>query len=89
MERQGRVYLGMREDSRFYHSGGPLQVFLPGLEHQFYLPRKLLLMAFQEPGSPQEHGRVNVVAAGMCMVPRSGEGKAALFRHLQCIHIPP
>ena len=61
------VHMGILETAVGDHRLGPAarRVLLGGLEHQFHLSGKLVPDLIQHIGSPQEHGSVGVVSAGV------------------------
>ena len=90
MEGQGRVHPGVFQNPRSDHILSALKGLLRRLEHELDRSFQFLFLLFQHPGSRQQHGGMEVMAAGVGFLPRgTGKGQAALLRHGQGVHIRP
>ena len=89
MDHQRRVHLGVFQQSCFDHVVRALKNLLGGLEHQLDGTLDLVLMLFQQPGGPQQHGGVQVVTAGVHPAVRTGKIHAGLLPNGQTVHVRP
>ena len=90
MVSKGGIHLWLLQNSVLQHIPAAGQGLLAGLEHELHGSCKAIFLFFQHLCRRQQHGRVHIVAAavGSLRVLR-GEGKSALLRHGQRVHIRP
>ena len=82
MAGHGRVHRRIFEDAVGDHVVTALKGFLGGLKHQFDLSFEMRFVFFQHFCCRQEHGGVEIVAAGVSMLlGGAGEGFAAFLGH--------
>ena len=91
---EGRVHMGGLQDAVLQHglAAGKAQgvgALLVRLEHQLHAAVQLALVLLQQLRRAQQHGGVQVVAAGVGRVALGGKGKAGLLPHGQGVHVRP
>ncbi len=89
VECQGRAHMVLVQKAvvqQHLHAGDALLV---ALEDQKDRARQALLPLLEQPGRPQEHGGMDVVAAGVHPAVGGGEALPALLQQRQGVHVGP
>ena len=81
--------MGIFQHAVFHHISCAGQLFLGRLEHQFDGARKGAFIFLEELCRPQQHGRVEIVAAGVHAAVFAGKGQIGLLRDGQSVDVSP
>lgn len=86
---KGGVHMGIFQHPIFHHIPCAGQLFLGRLEHQLDGTRKGTFIFLQELCRSQQHGGVEIVAAGVHTAVLAGKGQIGLLRDGQSVDISP